>query len=245
MRARMAALAVVLSVVVPASSAASVLYVGDSLGVGTSPHLREELGATGLEVDAKVGRPSAVGVDVLQSRISADHDVVVFDLGTNDDPAAPEALAANLAQARQIAGDRCLVIATLNRPPLNGVSVDGLNQAITGFARDDPATQLVDWHGEAVRDPGLLSDGIHAGPEGYALRAQLFADAIAGCMAGAGGEPAGAGGGGFGREGAHAQPLPEPEPERAPRLPLPRDDDPVRAVAAELARAIEVGAEFG
>jgi hypothetical protein len=245
MRVRMAVLAAVIFIVVPASAAASVIYVGDSLGVGTSPHLREELGGVGLEVDAKVGRPSSVGVDVLQSRISADHDVVVFDLGTNDDPAAPEALAANLAQARQIAGDRCLVIATLNRPPLNGVSIDGLNQAITGFAGGDPATQLVDWHAQAVRDPGLLSDGIHAGPEGYALRAQLFADAIAGCAAGSAGETAGSTGGGLGRESAHAPPLPEPEPERAPRLPLPRDDDPVIAVAAELARAIEVGAEFG
>jgi len=244
MRARIAALAAVFFVAISASAAASVLYVGDSLGVGTSPPLREELGGLGLEVDAEVGRPSSVGVDVLQSRISAEHEVVVFDLGTNDDPADPDALAADLAQARRIAGDRCLVIATLNRPPLNGVSIDGLNRAITAFARRDPATELVDWHQQAVSDPGLLSDGIHAGPEGYALRAQLFADAIAACQASAGSGSAG-GGAALGREGRHTQPLPEPEPEPEPRPLPPRDDDPVRAVAAELARAIEVGAEFG
>lgn len=239
----MAVLAAVISIALPASAPASVLYVGDSLGVGTSPHLRDALGGVGLEVDAEVSRPSAAGLDVLQRRISPEHDVVVFDLGTNDDPAAPEALAANLAQARQIAGDRCLVVATLNRPPLNGVTVEGLNRAITSFAASDAATQLVDWHGQAVSDPGLLSDGIHSGPEGYATRAQLFADAITACLGSADGGPAG--GVPLGREGRHTQPLPKPEPEPAPRPLLPREDDPVRTVAAELARAIEVGAEFG
>ena len=43
------------------------------------------------------------------ARPAADDDVVVFDLGTNDDPANPDALAADLAAARQIAGSRCMV----------------------------------------------------------------------------------------------------------------------------------------
>jgi hypothetical protein len=115
-----------------------VLYVGDSLGVGTSPYLRQQLDGTALSVDAEIGRPSGVGVDVLRSEIAPEHDAVIFDLGTNDDPATPDALAADLAAARDIAGDRCLVVATLNRPPLNGAPVDALNRG-----RD------------LVREPGL------------------------------------------------------------------------------------------
>ena len=118
---------------------------------------------------------------MLGSLIAPEHDVVVFDLGTNDDPAAPEALAADLAAAREIAGDRCLVVATLNRPPLNGVPVDGLNRAVTSFAARTPNVSLVDWHAAAAADPGLLIDGVHSDADGYALRAGLFADAIASC----------------------------------------------------------------
>jgi hypothetical protein len=132
-----------------------------------------------------------------------------------------------------------MVVATLNRPPLNGVGVEGLNRAIETFASGDPATVVVDWHAQAQSDPGLLSDGVHAGPEGYALRAELFASAIASCA------DAGGGAGAFGREGRHAQPLPEAddEPRRLPRPPRPAD--PIDIVAAELARAVAVGAEFG
>jgi hypothetical protein len=102
------------------SATAQLLYVGDSLGVGTAPVLRQALGDLALDVDARTGRPSGVGVEVLASAIGPEHQVVVLDLGTNDDPAAPELLAADLAAAREIAADRCLVVATLNRPPLNG-----------------------------------------------------------------------------------------------------------------------------
>jgi hypothetical protein len=237
------ALAIVLLAAGPATAA--VLYVGDSLGVGTAPYLRDDLGGTALAVDAEIGRPSGVGVDVLRSSIGPEHDVVVFDLGTNDDPAAPEALAADLTEARAIAGDRCLVVATLNRPPLNGVSVDGLNRAVTRFAARDAGVELVDWHGAAAADPGLLFDGVHASPDGYALRASLFADAIGACLA--------FGGAG---SGVASDPTPpaglehEPDAELpAPQPPSPqprsRRPDPLHALALEVAKAISVGAEFG
>ena len=73
------------------------------------------------------------------------------------------------------------MVATLNRPPLNGVPVDGLNRAVTSFAGRDPNVSLVDWQAAAAADPDLLIDGIHTDAEGYAMRAGLFADAIASC----------------------------------------------------------------
>ena len=242
--------ALIAALAIPASAHASVLYVGDSLGVGTAPYLRSELGAGGLDVDAEIGRPSGVGVDLLGSLIAPEHDVVVFDLGTNDDPGAPEALASDLAAARKIAGDRCIVVATLNRPPLNGVSVDGLNDALTSFASSDPNASLVDWHGAARSDPNLLIDGIHSDGEGYALRARLVADAIAAC----------------GTFGGASTSTPSEEPESgdlppaasagrntepAAGRPKPADTKPDRqeaqvlVVATEVARAVATGADFG
>jgi hypothetical protein len=232
-----------------AGAGASVLYVGDSLGVGTSPYLRQQLGGTTLEVDAKIGRPSGVGVDVLAASITPEHDVVVFDLGTNDDPAAPGVLASDLAQARAIAGDRCLVVATLNRPPLNGVPVDGLNRVVTAFAARDPNVSLVDWHAAVAADPGMLIDGVHADAGGYQLRAGLFADAISSCSAFGGSTgttplehetgdlpPAASAGR---NTGAAAE---SPRPQGAGRH---GPDPEVAALATALARAVATGTDFG
>ena len=159
-----------------------VLVVGDSLEVGTEPYLRRELAGVDLTVDAEKSRPSEVGVDVLRGAIQTEHEVVVFDLGTNDDPSSPERLAASLDAARQIAGDRCMVVATINRPSLNGVSSDGLNGVIARFASSTGA-QVADWRA-AAGGPGLLQpDGVHATAEGYALRARLVADAVEACFA--------------------------------------------------------------
>lgn len=249
---RLLGLAVAASLAIPAGAGATVLYVGDSLGVGTGPYLRQELGGVPMTLDAEVGRPSGVGVDILSSKISADDEVVVFDLGTNDDPAAPGTLAADLRAARQIAADRCLVVATLNRPPLNGVSVGGLNKAVSSFASSDPNAQLVDWHAAAQRNPGLLADGVHTDADGYALRAKLFAQAVGSCGAiGAAGGPRSSSGplehessdlppASAGHQ-THGEPAkPKPPAERPSRR-----DRRVQEVAVAVGRAVGTGAEFG
>jgi len=64
--------------------------------------------------------PSGTGVAVLGSRLGAEHDVVVFPLGSND--SSPDALAASLEAAASLAGPRCLVVATIARPPLGGAT---------------------------------------------------------------------------------------------------------------------------
>ena len=250
---RLLGLAVAASLLVPAGAGAAVLYVGDSLGVGTGPYLRDQLGGEAMSLDAEVGRPSSVGVGILRSKISADDDVVVFDLGTNDDPANPDALAASLRAARQIAADRCLVVATLNRPPLNGVAVDGLNRAVTTFARSDPNAQLVDWHATAERNPGLLVDAVHTDASGYALRAKLFAQAVDAC-GGVGGLSASGGpatSGPLEHESSddlppasagrqtHAEPKPPPDPSPSQRQQRLHD------LAVSVGRAVGTGAEFG
>ncbi len=196
------------------AAAANVLAVGDSLAVGTAPYLKRELGGTPLTVDAVVGRPSPSGVPALAERLRPEHDVVVFDLGTNDGPSQPGALATSLARARQLAGDRCLVIATVSRPPVRGVTVRAQNDVVEGFAATTGA-QVVDWRAAATGEPSLIQrDGVHATAAGYALRGALFAQAIGACLSGgATGIPAPLG---DGRPSSAAKPRKPRPPRRRP-----------------------------
>jgi lysophospholipase L1-like esterase len=183
----------------------SVLVVGDSLQVGSGPYLEAALGALSAEIDHRTGRGSAEGLSVLRSRLRAQHAAVVFDLGTNDDPGLPDALASNLAAAREAVGTRCLVVATILRPAVGGVTDAGLNAAVRRFAGESPTVQLVDWHGVATGTPGLpYPDGIHARPEGYDLRGRLLARAVKSCL------------------GVGAQGLPPPASTTPPPADLPR-----------------------
>jgi lysophospholipase L1-like esterase len=214
-----------------------VAYVGDSLGVGTVPYLRSELSGVTIDDDSEIGRPSSAGVPILEQKMAADPDVVVFDLGTNDDTANPGALASDLDSARRIAGARCMVIATLNRPPYNGVPVTGLNRAITSFAAADGNVALVDWHARAQADPSLLiSDGVHPTPQGYALRAKLFAAAIRSC--------------GSGRPGVGRRHKPDPDADRSDLIQIERPKrrkpvNSVRGLASEVGKSVAVGFDFG
>ena len=123
---------------------------------------------------------------MLAARLEPSDSVVVFPLGTNDSPSDPAGLAADLAAVRQLAGDRCIVVATLSRPPVGGVSVAGLNGVVEQFAAQSGA-QVADWRTVVRSIPSLLvSDGVHATGEGYSVRAGLLAEAVQGCRSGGG-----------------------------------------------------------
>ena len=187
------------------AGAADVLVVGDSLEVGTGPHLKRALSDREVEVDARTGRPSPEGLQVLRSRLRPEHRVIVFDLGTNDDPSRPAVLRNSLNGALSLAGDRCLVISTLRRPPLNGVSVDAMNGEIDRLASSAPTVSVADWRGATETNPSLMArDGVHATPAGYADRAKLVAEAVEAC---------------------DAEPVDKPEPELKPQ-PKPRRQQP-------------------
>jgi lysophospholipase L1-like esterase len=167
---------------------AAVLVVGDSLGVGTDGPLRAALPEAEIESDNRGGRPSVEGISVLSRLLGPEHDTVVFDLGTNDGNAAAAITAGSLAAARQLTGDHCLIVATLNRPPLAGIPIDGQNTMIRSFAATVPNVVLVEWNDAAAGTPGVLqADGVHATSAGYAYRGALFADAIRSCLTGGGG----------------------------------------------------------
>jgi lysophospholipase L1-like esterase len=184
MRACLAAVLVASIAAMTATGAsASVLVVGDSLGVGTEPSLRAALGGVAIEADNQNGRTSAQGMAVLRERLGPEHDTVVLDLGTNDGPTAVAVTAANLATARDLVDGRCLVVATLNHPPVGGTAIGAQNASIRNFVLETPGAVLVDWRLAARSTPGSLgSDGVHATSAGYALRGALFAEAVTSCL---------------------------------------------------------------
>jgi lysophospholipase L1-like esterase len=170
----------VFTTILASGAAASVLVVGDSLEVGSAPHLRAALGSTAVEIDAEKGRTSGEGVAVLADRLRPDHEVVVFPLGTND--LSADAFAASLASAAQLAGGRCMVVATIAR---RRPSAAELNRVVASLAATGEV-QVADWRAAAAA-PGVLGrDGTHATGAGYALRASLLAEAVQGCLVGGG-----------------------------------------------------------
>jgi GDSL-like lipase/acylhydrolase family protein len=182
-----AALLVCLAATVPAPTAEgrseNVYVVGDSLEVGTGPYLSRLLPGLTVRVDADESRSSSAGEPVISERLRGSDDIVVFDLGTNDDPSRTNSLAANLAAVSDLVGNSCLVVATIHRPPAGGVSYDGLNQVIRGFAQQRQNTRLVDWGSFAAAHPDLLySDGVHPTAAGYQFRARLIAEGIESCL---------------------------------------------------------------
>jgi hypothetical protein len=184
-RAAAAATALAGLVLGPAApaGAAGVLVIGDSLSVGTRPYLQRDLPGVPIRFDVEIGRPSPAGVGLLARELRPDDQVVVFDLGTNDAPSEAGILAADLAAARREAGARCLVVATLNRPPVGGVSVADLNRAVRAFAASDPNVLVVPWHAEVRARPEYLgADRIHATQAGYAARGRVFAQAVSTCL---------------------------------------------------------------
>jgi hypothetical protein len=228
------------------SASASVLVVGDSLTVGDGPYLERELPGTPVEIDAEIGRPSAAGVPILAQRLKPEHDVVVFDLGTNDGPTNPGELASSLAAARKRAAGRCLVVSTINRPPERGATVAAQNRVVTDFAYSTGAA-VADWQGIVASDPSLLQrDGVHATPAGYALRALVVAQAIGECLTGVGGILAPS-------PGAVEPPLDEPsaphKPKPPPRRPARIDWrvvgawGPVSVLGASLGQSIAAAAD--
>jgi lysophospholipase L1-like esterase len=207
-----------------------VLVVGDSLEVGSGPYLRQALAGIEVEVDAERSRTSSAGLRVLAAELRDDHEVVVFPLGTNDLSAST--LESNLAAAQELAGGRCMVVATIARPNERGSSTAELNRAVEAFAARAGA-QVMDWHTAALSTPGVLGrDRIHATSEGYALRGSLLAEAVQGCLLGGdlGGLPA--------PENPDVRiPGPAAEPRRPP-APKPHHSPPARVPVPAALRSL-------
>lgn len=187
-----AALAVAMAVLALAPAARAlegdggVLVVGDSLEELTSPHLQALLPGVPLTVNAVGGSNTYEIFDLFQESYSPSYSVIVFDGGTNDNPAYPQILAENLQKVAAMVGDRCMVVPTIHGYTVNGYNNRGKNRVVHEFAASRPGTQTPDWATTVNQNPSLLeADNLHPSPEGAEVRAQLIAEGIRGCLAGA------------------------------------------------------------
>ncbi len=188
-----------------------VLVVGDSLEELTSPHLQALLPGVPLTVNAVGGSNSYQIFDLFQESYSPSDSVIVFDAGTNDNPAYPQILAENLSKVAAEVGSRCMVVPTIHGYTVNGVNNRGKNRVVHEFAASRPGTQTPDWATAVNQDPGLLEpDNLHPNPEGTEVRAQLIAAGVQACLAGAATGPAAGP-----TEALEAEP-PRPETEHLP-----------------------------
>lgn len=135
-----------------------VLYVGDSLGVGTAPSVK------GANADVKVGRPSSEGLNIVK-RKGQGYDRIVFDLGTND--ASVGALKSSVRGLRRVAHGKSITMATIHGP-----DAARKNAYLRKLARQGKIN-LVD-----TTEIELSPDGIHATGKGYKERAKLVNQAL-------------------------------------------------------------------
>jgi lysophospholipase L1-like esterase len=163
-----------------------VLVVGDSLEVLTSPYLKQYMPAgTELTVNAEGGYNSLQIYDLFKESYDPSQSVIVFDAGTNDNPAYPSILQGRLDAVASEVGDRCMVVPTIHGFVVDGVDNSGKNRVVQSFAASRPGTQTPDWAGWVASHQDLMTDELHPNPEGSDQRAQLIAEGVRACLAGA------------------------------------------------------------
>jgi hypothetical protein len=167
-----------------ASGSGGALVVGDSLEVLTIPYLKRYLPGVPVTTNAVGGYNSYQIFDLFEQSYDPSHSVIVFDAGTNDNPAYPQILAENLAAVAARIGDRCMVVPTIHGLTVNGIGNGGKNSVVRSFAASRQGTQVPDWAGAVASHPELMqADNLHPVPAGADYRARLVAQGIKGCLA--------------------------------------------------------------
>lgn len=166
-----------------AAQAGEVLVVGDSLAILTSPYLKQYLPGVQLTVNVGGGYNSFQIFDLFEESYDPSQSVIVFDAGTNDNPAYPEILAGNLDKVAAAIGDRCMVVPTIHGFTVDGIDNTGKNAVVAAFAASRPGTQVPDWARAEATHPELMqADDLHPTAAGADLRARLIARGIKACL---------------------------------------------------------------
>ncbi len=137
-----------------------------------------------LTTNAVGGYNSYQIYELFEESYDPSHSVIVFDAGTNDNPAYPQILAENLTKVAERIGDRCMVVPTIHGLTVDGIGNEGKNSVVRSFAASRLGTQVPDWAGAVVAHPELMqADDLHPAPAGADYRARLIANGVEGCLA--------------------------------------------------------------
>jgi len=183
----LAAAALALVVTLPTRAAAgaprTVFHYGDSLTVGTGVYLPSFLPGWSITESASISRHADEGPGAVRSLSASLPRVLVISLGTNDDPSAVAAFAADVHRIATTAGHgRCVIWSTVVRPPYHGVSYEGYNRVLRRTAVRYANFKVFDWQALAKTHARWFGrDGVHPTAEGYRARAAALAKLITSC----------------------------------------------------------------
>jgi hypothetical protein len=169
-----------LAAAAPAARAAGgpVMVVGDSLAVGMRPFLVPMLGNRVAAFDARTGRTTPQGMQVLRRLLTTVKPAtVVVSLGTNDGPDA--ARFANRIRRILVAlpPRACVVWPSIIRPPRKG-TYDGLDRVLRRQARRDPSFHVPSWDYAVLRGEVRLPDEVHPDQFGFLYRSRMIVRVI-------------------------------------------------------------------
>jgi lysophospholipase L1-like esterase len=155
-----------------------VLYVGDSLAVGTLPYLAPMLGGRTIVAAAKSGITTPQGMKLVRQELRiVTPKTVVISLGSNDGSDAARFADRVRRTMALLPENACVIWATIIRPPRKG-DYRGLNRVLNAAKRRDPRIRVIDWEHAVTGGAVFLPDGLHADAAGYRYRSAMIADAI-------------------------------------------------------------------
>jgi lysophospholipase L1-like esterase len=159
-----------------------VFAIGDSLGEGTRPYLPGALPGWRVSQSVSISRFLPEGVSIVRNRGGLPA-VIVFALGTNDDPHNVSTFRNSVESVLGIGGKtRCVVVPSIVRPPVGGASYAGFNQALADVAKHHDNLRVVDWARLVSANRGWLAgDGVHVNATGYQARARAIAKQVERC----------------------------------------------------------------
>lgn len=186
---RLIALVAALALLAPAAEAKrgdrgrSLLVVGDSLTVGTRPYMRQFLRGWRIRQEVAISTQVGEGPGILRRYGRRLPRVVFVNLGTNGGPGDSRAMLSSIRRTMRIAGPRrCVVWASIVRPPVAGRGYHRLNAIIAAQARRRRNLILFRWMRLARRHPGWFGpDHVHITASGYRVRARAMATDIRHC----------------------------------------------------------------
>jgi lysophospholipase L1-like esterase len=166
---------------VPASR--TLLVVGDSLTVGTAPYMHRNLRRWHIHQRVAISTQVTEGPGILRSYGRHLPRVIFVNLGTNGDPRATGAFLTSIRRIMRVAGPhRCVVWASIVRPPVAGASYHRLNHVLADQALRRRNLILFRWVVLARRHPSWFGpDHVHVTATGYKVRARAMARDIRQC----------------------------------------------------------------